>query len=163
SWLSATTGSSASPRSTSPSSKPRRRRSSRSATRALSRSSPPPTSRSRLCATSSRRAATSSSTGEDSSCFEGCPSTATRRSGAPLGRARSQNARGHLLGHVCDLGLSGADPNVRIYQTRERQSFHTDSCDVVGLLCIREAKRGGDSLLVSALSIYNELLRIRPD
>jgi hypothetical protein len=83
--------------------------------------------------------------------------------GAHLGRARSQNARGHVLGHVCDLGLSSADPNVRIYQTRERQTFHTDSCDIVGLLCLREAARGGDSLLVSALSIFNELRNTRPD
>jgi len=83
--------------------------------------------------------------------------------GAHLGRARSQNARGHVLGHVCDLGLSSADPNVRIYQTRERQTFHTDSCDIVGLLCLREARRGGDSLLVSALTIFNTLRRTRPD
>jgi Taurine catabolism dioxygenase TauD, TfdA family len=83
--------------------------------------------------------------------------------GAHLGRARSQNARGHTLGHVYDAGLSGADPNVRYYQTRERQTFHTDSCDVVGLLCVQEAERGGDSLLVSALSVYRELARQRPD
>jgi hypothetical protein len=83
--------------------------------------------------------------------------------GAHLGRARSQNAAGHVLGHVCDLGLSSSDPNVRIYQTHERQTFHTDSCDVVGLLCLREARAGGDSLLVSALAIFNELLRTRPD
>lgn len=83
--------------------------------------------------------------------------------GAHLGRARSQNAAGHLLGHVCDLGRSSADPNVRIYQTHERQTFHTDSCDVVGLLCLREAQRGGDSLLVSALSIFNALRGARPD
>jgi hypothetical protein len=83
--------------------------------------------------------------------------------GAHLGRARSQNAAGHLLGHVCDLGLSSRDPNVRIYQTHERQTFHTDSCDVVGLLCLQEARRGGDSLLVSALAIFNELRATRPD
>src|SRR6185295_19462332 len=62
----------------------------------------------------------------------------------------------------CDLGLSSVDPNVRISQTRERQTFHTDSSDVVGLLCLREAKRGGDSLLVSALSIFNEMRRAHP-
>jgi Taurine catabolism dioxygenase TauD, TfdA family len=82
--------------------------------------------------------------------------------GTHLGHARSQNARGHLLGHVCDLGLSSSDPNVRIYQTRERQSFHTDSCDVVGLLCLREAKSGGDSLLVSALTLFNRLRESSP-
>ncbi|MGH6623617.1 MAG: TauD/TfdA family dioxygenase [Burkholderiaceae bacterium] len=83
--------------------------------------------------------------------------------GAHLGRARSQNAKGHLLGHVCDLGLASSDPNVRIYQTHERQTFHTDSCDVVGLLCLREARSGGDSLLVSAAAIFNEMRARRPD
>ena len=82
--------------------------------------------------------------------------------GAHLGRARSQNAKGHVLGHVCDLGLASSDPNVRIYQTRERQTFHTDSCDIVGLLCLREARRGGDSLLVSALTVFNELRERAP-
>jgi hypothetical protein len=51
---------------------------------------------------------------------------------------------------------------VRIYQTHERQTFHTDSCDVVGLLCLREAKSGGDSLLVSSTTIFNELRRQDP-
>jgi hypothetical protein len=83
--------------------------------------------------------------------------------GTHLGHARSQNAKGHVLGHVRDLGLSSSDANVRIYQTRERQTFHTDSCDVVGLLCVREAKSGGDSLLVSALTIFNEMRSARPD
>lgn len=83
--------------------------------------------------------------------------------GAWLGHARSQNAKGHVLGHVCDLGLSSADPNVRIYQTSERQTFHTDSCDVVGLLCLREARRGGDSLLVSALALFNAMREQHPD
>jgi Taurine catabolism dioxygenase TauD, TfdA family len=83
--------------------------------------------------------------------------------GAHLGSARSQNADGHLLGHVRDIGADSRDPNTRIYQTRERQTFHTDSSDVVGLLCLNEARQGGDSLLVSAVSIYNEFRRNRPD
>ena len=83
--------------------------------------------------------------------------------GAHLGSARSQNAAGHILGHVRDLGASSKDPNTRIYQTAERQTFHTDSADVVGLLCIREAKEGGQSLLVSAESIYNRTRALRPD
>lgn len=83
--------------------------------------------------------------------------------GLHLGNARPQNAKGHLLGHVTDLGLSGKDPNVRIYQTRERQSFHTDSCDIVGLLCLNQALRGGDSALVSSNAIYNKMLSDCPD
>ena len=83
--------------------------------------------------------------------------------GAHLGSARSQNAMGHILGHVRDIGADAKDPNTRIYQTAERQTFHTDSADVVGLLCIREAMEGGKSLLVSTAAIYNEMVRTRPD
>jgi Taurine catabolism dioxygenase TauD, TfdA family len=83
--------------------------------------------------------------------------------GAHLGSARSQNAQGHVLGHVKDLGLSSSDPNVRIYQTSERQGYHTDSCDVVGLLCLQPAKAGGLSSLVSSVTIFNEMRRRRSD
>jgi hypothetical protein len=83
--------------------------------------------------------------------------------GAHLGSARSQNAAGHILGHVRDVGADARDPNTRIYQTSERQTFHTDSSDVVGLLCIREAMEGGESLLVSTTAIYNEMFDRRPD
>ena len=83
--------------------------------------------------------------------------------GAHLGSARSQNAMGHILGHVRDTGADAKNPNTRIYQTAERQTFHTDSADAVGLLCIREAMEGGKSLLVSTTSIYNEMARRRPD
>jgi len=83
--------------------------------------------------------------------------------GAHIGSARSQNADGHILGHVRDIGADPSDPNSRIYQTNERQTFHTDSADVVGLLCIREAKSGGKSLLVSAESVFNRLRKERPD
>jgi len=83
--------------------------------------------------------------------------------GAHLGSARSQNGKGHVLGHVQDLGLASNDPNVRIYQTHERQTFHTDSCDVVGLLCLKTAKSGGLSALVSSTTIFNEMRRQRPD
>lgn len=83
--------------------------------------------------------------------------------GAHLGNLRMQNAQGHLLGHVRDMGYSSDDPNTRIYQTRERQTHHTDSCDVVGLMCLRTAKSGGVSSLVSSTTIFNEMRRRRPD
>jgi len=83
--------------------------------------------------------------------------------GVHLGNLRMQNAEGHLLGHVRDMGRSSTDPNTRIYQTRERQTHHTDSCDVVGLLCLKPAKSGGLSSLVSSTTIFNEMRRRRPD
>jgi hypothetical protein len=83
--------------------------------------------------------------------------------GRHLGAFRSQNRDGHLLGHVKDLGLSSDDPNVRIYQTRERQHYHTDSCDIVGLLCLQTARSGGLSSLVSTTTLFNEMREHRPD
>jgi len=83
--------------------------------------------------------------------------------GAHLGVARSQNAAGHILGHVRDTGADAGDTKTRIYQTSARQTFHTDSADVVGLICLQDAQEGGLSLLVSAVSIYNRMRAERPD
>ncbi len=82
--------------------------------------------------------------------------------GSYLGKSRSQNAAGHLLGHVRDTGASAKDPLVRIYQTSARQTFHTDRSDVVGLLCIKEAKEGGESLLASSVTAFNEIMKKSP-
>jgi hypothetical protein len=91
------------------------------------------------------------------------PATAYWGVGTYFGVARSQNSRGHLLGHVRSVGLSASDPNVRHYQTSERQTFHVDSCDIVGLLCLKTAKRGGESKITSSMTIYNRMLAERPD
>ena len=83
--------------------------------------------------------------------------------GSHLGHARSQNAKGHLLGHVCDLGdrydAFGNPAKARIYQTRVRQKFHTDSTDFVGLLCLQAARSGGESSICSSVSIHDEMYR----
>jgi len=83
--------------------------------------------------------------------------------GAHIGHARSQNAMGHILGHVRDIGADANNANTRIYQTSQRQTFHTDSADVVALLCLQDAQEGGRSLLVSAETIYNRMRAERPD
>ncbi|MDA0241295.1 MAG: TauD/TfdA family dioxygenase [Proteobacteria bacterium] len=84
--------------------------------------------------------------------------------GAHIGRAVSQNYNGHILGHVKDLGFSRAlDSTVRAYHTSDELDFHSDSCDVVGLYCLHEAKRGGTSRITSAVTIYNEMLKRRPE
>lgn len=82
--------------------------------------------------------------------------------GSWLGRPRSQNAKGHLLGHVKDLGLDIGEANVRYYQTNRRLEYHTDSVDVVGLLCLQEAKAGGESFIASSMTLYNEVLSRAP-
>jgi len=83
--------------------------------------------------------------------------------GSWIGSARSQNAKGHLLGHVKDLGLDIKDPKVRYYQTSRKLEYHTDSVDVVGLLCLKTARSGGESFIASSMAIFNEVLKRRPD
>jgi Taurine catabolism dioxygenase TauD, TfdA family len=84
--------------------------------------------------------------------------------GTWIGEPVSQNAKGHLLGHVKDLGnTSFANPKDRGYQTHDKLPFHSDSCDVVGLLCLHPSQSGGESTVVSTVAIYNEMLKRRPD
>lgn len=83
--------------------------------------------------------------------------------GAHLGSFRSQNAKGHLLGHVRDMGADIRNAKVRYYQTNRELEYHTDSCDIVGLLCLQTSKSGGESRIASSVTIYNEMMARRPD
>ena len=83
--------------------------------------------------------------------------------GTHLGTAVSQNSHGEMLGHVADQGRTYGSANTRGYQTKARLDFHTDRCDLVGLLCQRRAKEGGLSSVVSSMAVHNEILRTRPD
>ena len=83
--------------------------------------------------------------------------------GSHLGEAVSQNARGHALGHVCNLGFDPSLPTARGYQSANKLNFHTDPTDLVGLMGLRIAKSGGLSSIVSAGTVYNEMLKQRPD
>jgi Taurine catabolism dioxygenase TauD, TfdA family len=83
--------------------------------------------------------------------------------GSHLGSFRSQNAKGHLLGHVRDLGLDIRQPTVRYYQTSRALEYHTDSCDVVGLLCLKTSRSGGESCIVSSVTLHDEMLRRSPE
>lgn len=83
--------------------------------------------------------------------------------GTYFGKALSQNAEGHVLGHVMDLGKDYNDPNVRGYQTKTAMTFHTDPCDMVALLCLNKAKSGGASRVASSVTLYNEMLKCNPE
>ena len=80
-----------------------------------------------------------------------------------IGDPVTQNRNGHLVGHVIDLGDAVDDANKRITQTNAELCFHTDSCDVVALLCINRAVQGGESMIVSGVSVHDALLARRPD
>ena len=77
--------------------------------------------------------------------------------GEPVGQDRDAN----VLTHIRDERLPPA-PGVRKYRTNERQDFHSDGADLVGLLCLRPARAGGESRIASAHAIYNEMLRRAP-
>ena len=82
--------------------------------------------------------------------------------GTYLGLPVKQNPRGDLLGHVFDQGRAYGSLDVRGYETRAHLPFHTDGCDLVGLLCLRQAGSGGLSSIVSAITIHNEIARRDP-
>lgn len=83
--------------------------------------------------------------------------------GRLLGAPVPQNLRGELITDVRDIGANPQDPQVRLYTTRAEQEFHTDGADVIGLLCRRSAKSGGESRLVSSGRVVAELQRTEPE
>ena len=84
--------------------------------------------------------------------------------GTYLGYFVSQNGRGHVLGHVKDVGDDASQiDKVRIYRTAARQFFHADDGDIVGLLCVHRAEEGGESDIVSIHNVWNDLQRNNPD
>ncbi len=83
--------------------------------------------------------------------------------GLHMGHPVPQNRNGDILGHVRDDGADPKQAGIRLYRTRVRLDFHTDGADIIGLLCLRRAKAGGLSRIASSVSVFNELMRVRPD
>ena len=78
----------------------------------------------------------------------------------PLAERQGPSARACLRSRQ---GLSATNPNLRSYATAERQNFHIDRCDVVALLCLRRAKSGGLSTIVSSMTRAQRHGERRPD
>jgi hypothetical protein len=79
-----------------------------------------------------------------------------------LGLPGAQNAEGEVLGHVKDYGEQADSPNVRLYRTLSNINFHCDAADVVGLLCLETARKGGQSRIASSVAIWNALFEEDP-
>jgi hypothetical protein len=96
---------------------------------------------------------------------------------AHVGHVLFQNRRGELMRDIRD---EGAEVGRRYGQVSTGQGgvflssyartlsngalrFHTDRCDVVALLCVRQAHAGGVSKLASSVAVHNTILRRRPD
>jgi hypothetical protein len=83
--------------------------------------------------------------------------------GHHLGVPGAQNPDEELLGHVRDYGEAEHNPAVRLYRTRATIDFHCDAADVVGLACLRPARAGGQSRIVSTVTLFNELAARHPE
>src|SRR5215472_10932858 len=83
--------------------------------------------------------------------------------GTHLGRGVSQSALGDLLGQVRDETPPGQPESARGYLSRRELSLHVDLGQIVGLMCVRQARRGGYSQYASGLAVHNEILAARPD
>lgn len=80
-----------------------------------------------------------------------------------LGTPVSQSAAGERILSIRDAGFSNEDPRSRGPNTSKRLSFHTDRADVVGFLCLRQARHGGENEVASSMAVYKEILSARPD
>lgn len=96
--------------------------------------------------------------------------------GGHLGRPVFQNAHGELMRAIRDEGAEigrrygQVDKPGGVFLSSYARTlsngplrFHTDRCDVVGLLCVRTAAADGLSRLCSSVAVHNEMLRRRPD
>ena len=84
--------------------------------------------------------------------------------GTHLGLPVGQDLAGNLLHDVRDIGRRfGSDDAIRYYQTSHAIRLHTDGGDIFALGCVRQGARGGRSLVVSAVEVFNEIARRRPD
>jgi len=87
-----------------------------------------------------------------------------------LGRPIRQGLRrDRRLFTVTDAGAANTDPT-RIGASSRESRPHTDngcleprSPCAIGLLCVSDAIAGGESWVVSAATVHNEMLRLRPD
>ena len=84
--------------------------------------------------------------------------------GTHLGRPVGQDRAGSLLHDVRDTGRPfGSDESIRYFQTNHAIRLHTDGGDIFVLACLRGGARGGKTLVVSAVEVFNEIVRRRPD
>ncbi|BBK34874.1 alpha-ketoglutarate-dependent taurine dioxygenase [Stella humosa] len=80
-----------------------------------------------------------------------------------LGTPIPQTKEGDHLVEVAHGGEDTARQIGRWYGSRERLTFHTDRCDILGLLFVQVAKAGGVTRIASSVAIHAEMARLRPD
>lgn len=83
--------------------------------------------------------------------------------GMHLGVARPQGRNSHFMSDVRAEGGEYRSPTGRGYNTNASLDFHADAADLVALLCLKDAKSGGESLVSSSFAAHNEMLREHPE
>jgi len=86
-----------------------------------------------------------------------------RAIGTHFGTALSQNSLGMRMTRVQEERLPDGSSPARGTKSRFDLAMHCDSCDVLGLMCVRPAKQGGSTQFTSVLAVHNDLLEKRPD
>ena len=82
---------------------------------------------------------------------------------AHFGEKFNQDTQGTLIDHVADRGGDYTDISVRGYTTNAQLTPHCDSGDLVVLLCVRPAKKGGINNISCTMTVYNELVQNHPE
>ena len=83
--------------------------------------------------------------------------------GCHVGQIAPQGPGRAPLTHVRDTGADPARPRTRSFQHSGPLGYHSDPTDIVALLCLRPARSGGLSAVVSSVAVHNEIVRTRPD
>lgn len=82
--------------------------------------------------------------------------------GSHFGQITRQNRAGEYVLDVTDKS-NPLSSQARGYHSNDFLDYHNDGTNIVALMCLETAKIGGESMLLSAASIYNIIARERPD
>lgn len=81
--------------------------------------------------------------------------------GTHFGNALSQNTSGDLIGHVVDSSSEDATP--RMYRSNLELRPHNDITAIISLACWHKSQTGGASVIVSAVTVHDELCKQHPE
>jgi alpha-ketoglutarate-dependent taurine dioxygenase len=81
--------------------------------------------------------------------------------GTHFGSALSQNTNGDLIGHVVDASAEDATP--RMYRSNLELRPHSDITAMISLACWHKSETGGASVIVSAVTVHDELRKHHPE
>ena len=83
--------------------------------------------------------------------------------GLHLGVPRPQGKLSQFISDVRDAGGTYRGTQGRGYNTNSKLDFHCDGSDLVGLICVKQAQEGGDSMVTSSIRAFQVMKTERPD